>query len=694
MVTYHDPLVALHDITLNLLSEDSPEELLQSILQQALQATSAESGSISLLSEDKKFLDIKVHESLFSDPIPVRLKVGQGVTGRCILTGKTKNISNVKEDPHYVEVRTDILSELACPLKIGRKTFGVISIDSTRQNAFSAEHETIMEMLANYAALIFSRIQGNHNLLHRTQMLDLLLIISSNLGKRYKLDELFDAAISELEKNIPLQYSSLHLYNENLEQLVIESSYNYSENEIKKSTYKPGEGVTGKVFKASKHVIIENLNEEKVYLNKSGKDHSASQQESYISCPVLVDEKCVGVYGLGFTSSGKSDLEDIIFVARMLASFFGQGLQINNLIEQRGYEVEKENEQLRERLESNYSFSNIIGADPSMREIFHKIKLSANVPSPVLILGESGTGKELIASALHENSDRKKANLIKMNCAAIPEDLLESELFGSIKGAYTSSIEDRKGKLLEADGGSLFLDEIGDMPIKLQSKILRVIQEKEFSPLGSDKLIKVDVRIIAATNANLEKLIVEKSFREDLYYRLNVIRLDLPPLRERKSDLPALSQALLKRIILKTGKRVKGIKPEAMEILESYNFPGNIRELENMLERAVVLTSNQSLLAEDISIPRKFASPSKPEAKHMQEDEKKSLSLTEWVKQGIQDGSSGQLRSEIINEVDKELIRILLNKNRYNKSKTASQLGINRLTLDKKISELGIMDVE
>lgn len=692
MLTYHDPLVALHDITLNLLSEDSPEELLHSILQQALQATSAESGSISLLSDDKKHLDIKVQESLSVDPAPVRLRVGEGVTGRCILTGKTKNIGNVKEDPHYIEIRTDILSELACPLKIGRKTFGVISIDSTRKNAFTEEHETIMEMLADYAALIFSRIQGNHNLIHRTKMLDLLLVISSNLGTRLRLQELFDAAISELKKNIPLNYSSLHLYNENLDQLSIESSYNYSESEIKKSIYKPGEGITGKVFKSGQHLIIDNVSEEKSYLNKSGKDHSSSQQESYIGCPITMDGKCVGVYGLAFDSSGKSDQEDIIFVARMLASFFGQGLQINNLIEKRGYEVEKENENLRERLESNYSFSNIIGTAPSMRDIFHKIKLSANVPSPVLILGESGTGKELIASALHENSERKKSNLIKVNCAAIPDDLLESELFGSVKGAYTSSVEDRKGKLVEANGGTLFLDEIGDMPFKLQSKILRVIQEKEFSPLGSDKVIKVDVRVIAATNANLETLIREKSFREDLYYRLNVIRLDLPPLRERKSDLPALSQTLLKRIISKTGKKVKGIKPEAMEVLESYDYPGNIRELENILERAIVLTSNQSLLAEDITIPKASPITVAPVQEELPAKEQASFSLTDWVKKGIEEGNTGQLRASIINDVDKELIRILLNKNRYNKSKTATQLGINRLTLDKKIAELGLMD--
>ena len=190
-----------------------------------------------------------------------------------------------------------------------------------------------------------------------------------------------------------------------------------------------------------------------------------------------------------------------------------------------------------------------------MRDIFHKIKLSANVPSPVLILGESGTGKELIASALHENSERKKSNLIKVNCAAIPDDLLESELFGSVKGAYTSSVEDRKGKLVEANGGTLFLDEIGDMPFKLQSKILRVIQEKEFSPLGSDKVIKVDVRVIAATNANLETLIREKSFREDLYYRLNVIRLDLPLFESEKVTFLRFPKLCLSELFQKLVKK-------------------------------------------------------------------------------------------------------------------------------------------
>lgn len=695
MHNYHDPLVNLHDITLNLLSEDSPDELLSAILEQAIRATSAESGSIALLDEEKKYLDIKVHESLSNEAELLRLKVGEGVTGRCILTGKTRNIGNVKEDPSYVELRDDILSELASPLKIGRKTFGVLSVDSIRENAFNSDHESLIETLAEYAALIFSRIQSNQSLAHRTKMQDVLLKINGNLILLKDLEQLFRATMKELLKEIDIQSATIHLYNSSVDQLEVKCVHGFSGNQREKSIYKPGEGITGKVFQSNEHFVVEDVKNSKKFLNKSGHLNKDVVSADYVACPIQRESKCIGVLGLCFSAAGQAKLEDYVFLTRMLGQFFSQALQIIDYIEHKGSEIVEENSNLRKRLREDFSYANIVGSSTAMRDIFEKISMTADVPSPVLILGESGTGKELIASALHENGNRKQNTLVKINCAAIPADLLESELFGSVKGAYTSSVEDRKGKLLLANGGSLFLDEIGDMPVQLQSKLLRFIQEKEYSPLGSEKVIKVDVRIIAATNANIGELIQQKKFREDLFYRLNVIRIELPPLRERKTDLPALIQSLLKKIVAKTGKKVSGIQPDAMMTLESYDFPGNIRELENILERAVVLSKNKKLEPADIQLPAQVFKPiNQTPAEPLKETAADAFSMPEWVKQEFSQGLPGEIRAGIFSQVDRELINHALKKNRYNKSKTASMLGINRLTLDKKIADLNLLEID
>jgi DNA-binding NtrC family response regulator len=273
--------------------------------------------------------------------------------------------------------------------------------------------------------------------------------------------------------------------------------------------------------------------------------------------------------------------------------------------------VLKENIRLRGELESRFHIKDIVGQSPEIQEIIELVTTVAPTPSSVLIEGESGTGKELIARALHYLGDRRDERFVTVNCAAIPETLLEAELFGYRKGSFTDAVRDKKGRFEEADRGTLFLDEIGDMSLALQSKILRALQQKEFTKIGEEQPIKVDVRILAATNKNLAEEIRRGKFREDLYYRINVINIKVPPLIERLDDVPLLVDFFLRRFNFEMGRHITGVSPEAMKLLMTHSWPGNVRELENVMERAVILTKGD-LIQEDI-IGKSLTRPGPPE---------------------------------------------------------------------------------
>jgi two-component system NtrC family response regulator len=261
-----------------------------------------------------------------------------------------------------------------------------------------------------------------------------------------------------------------------------------------------------------------------------------------------------------------------------------------------------ENRELREELQDRHRIEGIIGESGQMLEVTSLVRRVAPSEATVLIRGESGTGKELIAKAIHYASPRVAKPLIRVNCAALPENLLESELFGHEKGSFTGAVATRKGRFESADGGTLFLDEIGDLPLHLQAKLLRVLQEKEFERVGSSHPLKVDVRVLSATHRDLERLMKSGQFREDLYYRLNVVTIVLPPLRERRQDLPALVDHFLRRFAAKNGKTIRGFSHEAREALLRYDYPGNVRELENLIERAVVLTRDDVIDRGDLPL--------------------------------------------------------------------------------------------
>jgi len=329
----------------------------------------------------------------------------------------------------------------------------------------------------------------------------------------------------------------------------------------------------------------------------------------------------------------------------------------------------RENTLLRSYLKDKYKFENMIGVSFPMQKVFELIERVADTNATVLITGESGAGKELVARAIHYNSSRRDKSLVVVNCGAMPEALLESELFGYEKGAFTGATATRIGRFELADGGTIFLDEIGDMSFNLQVKLLRALQERTFERLGGGKTIDVDVRIIAATNRNLEELVKEGKFREDLYYRLNVVPINIPPLRERKQDVPLLYSHFLERSNSINNANVEGFTEEAMEVLMEYDYPGNVRELQNLVERLVVLKKAGYINIEDL--PEKFYGPRKHEVQPLD------------LRKGY---------DTLVSEFEQTLILKALDETNGVKSKAAQILSMNRTTLIEKMKRLGLAD--
>ncbi|MGA6829361.1 sigma-54-dependent transcriptional regulator [Nitrospira sp. NS4] len=326
--------------------------------------------------------------------------------------------------------------------------------------------------------------------------------------------------------------------------------------------------------------------------------------------------------------------------------------------------LRREVSRLRKEVHKEYSFHHILGKSKAIQGVFDLIRRVADGPTNVLITGESGTGKELVAKAIHYNSDRKDAPFVPVNCAAIPEQLLESELFGHMRGAFTDAKADKRGLFEEAQKGTLFLDEISELPLMLQAKLLRAIQEKEIRRVGANKPVAVDVRIIAATNLHLAEEVKMKRFRDDLYYRLNVIELKLPPLRERREDIPILVEAFLKKCAEARGKHVKGVSESALAMLMDYDWPGNVRELENVIERAVTLSRGETISPDDLPTGVQGA---RGDRRVLDEAAEKTLSL---------------------HEIENEYIKKILEKTGGNKYQAAHALGIDRKTLYRKLADM------
>jgi len=344
--------------------------------------------------------------------------------------------------------------------------------------------------------------------------------------------------------------------------------------------------------------------------------------------------------------------------------------------------------ELKKEVKKSYEPGNMVGTSAAMQKVYKVIGQVVNTDATILIQGESGTGKELVARTVHYNSPRWNKPFTAVHCAAIPRELLESELFGHEKGSFTGALERRIGKFELAEEGTLFLDEVGDIPVELQTKLLRVLQEREYSRVGGREILKANVRILAATNQDLERAVKERRFREDLYFRLKVIPIYLPPLRERKGDIPLLVSYFIEKINREMGTQISGVSPEALKLLEEHSWPGNVRELENTLIRASVLSSGPILFPKDFTLQSQQGA-GLPEVDDLSLEEIIHRKLDDYF-QRTKGVDVDNLYSLVVERVERPLIELTLRKTRGNQIKAAEILGINRNTLRKKIADLHI----
>ncbi len=416
-----------------------------------------------------------------------------------------------------------------------------------------------------------------------------LLEVSQTLGSTLNLKAALAKVLEILEEHHATTSGTIMVLDAGGE-LGIEAATGISWQTARKTRYRVGEGITGRVVESGRPVVVPRVSQEPLFLNRTGVHKETGDRElTFICVPITVDEKSAGALGVTLPYLGEGNFDGAVKFFGIVASMIGHALRVHRLIEAERQRLLQENMQLRQELKERYDFRNIIGNSRPMQALYEQIAQVAPSNTTVLVRGESGTGKELIAHAIHYGSPRASKPFIKVSCAALPESLIESELFGHEAGAFTDARAQKKGRFELAHGGTLFLDEIGELSLSTQVKLLRVLQEREFERLGGVHSIKVNVRMIAATNKDLEACVKQGTFREDLYYRLNVFTLYLPPLRERRPDILLLADHFVEKYAAAHGKDVRRIATTAIDMLMSYHWPGNIRELENCIERAVLV---------------------------------------------------------------------------------------------------------
>ncbi|MCX7040383.1 MAG: sigma 54-interacting transcriptional regulator [Spirochaetes bacterium] len=424
--------------------------------------------------------------------------------------------------------------------------------------------------------------------------LSILFEISQILDSSLDLRTVVEPVLEAMTVSLGLKFATLTLLNRQTGDISIESAYGLSASQKQRGRYRLGEGVTGKVIQTGKPAIVPKISEEPHFLDKTrARKGLADGEFSFICVPIKLGREVVGALSADRPATAPEALQEDARILSVVASLIAQAVKLRQSAQEERERLVEENLRLQEELKDRFRPSNIIGNSKAMQEVYQLIAQVSASDASVLLRGESGTGKELVAHAIHYASRRAARSFIKVNCAALPESVIESELFGHEKGAFTGAVAARKGRFELAHGGTLFLDEIGDLSPGVQIKLLRVLQEREFERVGGMETIRSDVRIIAATNRNLEMLIEKELFRQDLYYRLNVFPIHIPPLRERRTDILLLADYFAERYSGASGKRVRRISTPAIDMLMAYHWPGNVRELENCIERAVLLSDDE-----------------------------------------------------------------------------------------------------
>lgn len=425
----------------------------------------------------------------------------------------------------------------------------------------------------------------------KVEELSLLFEISQILDQSMDLKQIIHPVLKAVAEQLGMIRGTITLLNRKTGEIFIEAAYGLSNSQRERGRYVLGEGITGKVVQSGKPMVIPRVSEDPQFLNRTGARRGAKGKDiSFICVPVKMGNETIGALSVDRPLADETDLNDDVRLLSIVSSMIAQAVRIRQQVMEEKRQLVEENTRLQEELRERFRPSNIIGNSKAMQTVFDMIAQVSHSEATVLIRGESGTGKELVAHAIHYNSHRASKPFIKVNCAALPETVIESELFGHERGAFTGAVAMRKGRFELANGGTIFLDEIGDLSPTTQIKLLRVLQEKEFERVGGNDTIRVNVRVITATNRNLEQLMERNIFREDLYYRLNVFPIHIPPLRDRKSDILLLADHFIEKYSEQNHVAIRRISTPAIDLLMSYHWPGNVRELENCVERAVLLS--------------------------------------------------------------------------------------------------------
>jgi Nif-specific regulatory protein len=436
-----------------------------------------------------------------------------------------------------------------------------------------------------------------------TEGLELLALhrITELIGTAAHLETTLTNILKVLHDTLRMERATLLLLDEKTQCLTIKASCGLSETEEMRGVYKPNEGICGQIFQTRSPFVVPDIHSEPLFLNRTGaRSQITKTKMSFLGVPVLVKGEPVGVLTVDRLFGPEVSFEEDIRFLTVLSTLISQFLTLHTAIRKKEEKLLEENRTLKAKLHNLHDGHFIIGHSKPMQDVFSIISKIAPSSVTVLLLGESGTGKELVARAIHEAGNRKEKPFVKVNCAALPETLLESELFGHERGAFTGAHATRTGRFELADNGTIFLDEIGEMPLALQAKMLRVLQEKQFERIGGSKTFDVDVRIIAATNVSLDKAVARGQFRADLYYRLNVVPIILPPLRERREDIPVLFNHFLGMSNERNAKKLS-LTSELLDFLVSYPWPGNVREMQNLVERMVILAESERLTLADLT---------------------------------------------------------------------------------------------
>jgi len=495
--------------------------------------------------------------------------------------------------------------------------------------------------------------------------LSFLFEISQTLSRSLDLREVVDPLLDAMAKHLGMVRGTIALLNRQTGEITLEAAHGLSESQRELGRYSLGEGVTGRVVQTGEPAVIPRIAEEPQFLDRTGARKSLDKEDtSFICVPIKLGNEVIGALSADRPFPGHGVLGDDLRLLTIVASMIAQAVRLRQAAEEERERLLAENARLQEELKERFRPANIIGNSKAMQEVYDLIAQVARSNATVLIRGESGTGKELVAHAIHYNSLRAKNPFIRVHCGALPEPVIESELFGHEKGAFTGAIAQRKGRFELAQGGTIFLDEIGDISPGTQVKLLRVLQEREFERVGGTETIRSDVRLIVATNRNLEQMIADGKFREDLYYRINVFPIHVPPLRERKTDILLLADYFVEKYAKANHAAVTRIATPAIDMLMAYHWPGNVRELENCIERAVLLTDGDTVYARHLPPTLQMPEPAR---------------IT----------SKGTLEA-VLDAVERDLLVDALKASRGNKAKAARALGLTERLMGLRVKRHGL----